>query len=150
MLPDDILGWDLGGAHLKVAHLDAEGRVLDVIQLPCPLWKGIDYLRHGVDEVLHQWGANTEQHAVTMTGELVDSFSTRTEGVRTLISVMEERLRPASIELFAGSRGFLEPCDSHKAEESIASSNWLASASFVAAPRQILLQSGTVRYWLVA
>ena len=152
MSPDDIIGWDLGGAHLKAAHLDAQGHVLKVIQLPCPLWQGVDYLRRCVDEVLNRWSTDARQHAVTMTGELVDLFSTRTEGVRTLINVMEERLRPATIELFAGSRGFLSPYDSHHAEEAIASSNWLASASFVAhhLPQALFVDIGSTTTDIVA
>lgn len=152
MSPDEILGWDLGGAHLKAAHLDVQGRVLGVIQLPCPLWRGTDYLQRSVDEVLSQWGTTTEQHAVTMTGELVDLFSTRVEGVRVLVDIMTERLSPASIELFAGSRGFLTPCASHNAEESIASSNWLASASFVAChlPQALVVDIGSTTTDIVA
>ncbi len=152
MLPDDIIGWDLGGAHLKAAHLDAQGHVLRVIQLPCPLWQGIDYLRRGVDEVLNQWSVDVRQHAVTMTGELVDLFSTRAEGVRTLVSVMEDRLWPATIELFAGSRGFLAPHDSYNAEDAIASSNWLASASFVAQhlPQALFVDIGSTTTDIVA
>lgn len=132
MLPDDIIGWDVGGAHLKAAHLNAQGEVLEVFQLPCPLWKGIDYLRHGINDIQHRLSTPPDRHAVTMTGELVDLFSTRSEGVRTLVNVMQEQLCPATIELFAGSRGFVKPDDSHNAEGLIASSNWLASASFLA------------------
>lgn len=152
MSPEDIIGWDLGGAHLKAAHLDAQGRVQGVIQLPCPLWRGVDYLQRGVDEVLSRWNAVSEQHAVTMTGELVDLFSTRTEGVRALVEVMEDRLWPASIELFAGPRGFLAPRASYNAEESIASSNWLASASFVARhlPQALFVDIGSTTTDVVA
>lgn len=132
MLPDDIIGWDVGGAHLKAAHLNAQGEVLEVFQLPCPLWQGVDHLRRGVDDILRQWSPPAGRHAVTMTGELVDLFSNRTEGVRTLINVMQEQLCPATIELFAGLRGFIKPRACHDAEDLIASSNWLASASFLA------------------
>src|SRR5436305_1575238 len=32
-----VIGWDVGGAHLKAARVE-DGRVVDVVQLPCPLW----------------------------------------------------------------------------------------------------------------
>ena len=152
MSPDDVLGWDLGGAHLKAAHLDVQGRVLGVIQLPCPLWQGVHYLQRAVDEVINQWSAVPVLHAVTMTGELVDVFSTRKQGVRALIDVMEDRLWPASIELFAGPRGFIAPRASHNAEESIASCNWLASASFVARhlPQAVFVDIGSTTTDVVA
>lgn len=132
MSPDDIIGWDVGGAHLKAARLDGQGNVLGVMQLPCPLWRGVDHLRLGLGEVLESWGEASAQHAVTMTGELVDLFRSRSEGVRALVNIMEDRLWPGSVEVFAGMRGFLTPRASRNAEDAIASSNWLASASFVA------------------
>ncbi|HHH45025.1 MAG TPA: S-layer protein [Gammaproteobacteria bacterium] len=150
--PDDIIGWDLGGAHLKAAHLDAQGYVLAAVQLPCPLWQGIYFLQRSVDEVLNRWGANPGRHAVTMTGELVDLFSSRSEGVHALVRVMEDRLWPAPVDLFAGTRGFLPATASRNAAESIASSNWLASASFVSRhlPQALLVDIGSTTTDIVA
>jgi probable H4MPT-linked C1 transfer pathway protein len=152
LLPDDIIGWDVGGAHLKAAHLNAQGEVLDVVQLPCPLWQGVDHLRRGVDDILRQWSTPPGRHAVTMTGELVDLFSSRTEGVHALVNVMQEQLHPAAIELFAGSRGFLPPRASQDAADMIASSNWLASASFVARhlPQGLFVDIGSTTTDIVA
>ena len=39
-LSKPIIGWDIGGAHLKAVLLDANGDVLNIKQLPCPLWRG--------------------------------------------------------------------------------------------------------------
>ena len=36
-----IIGWDIGGAHLKAARLEA-GRIVKVVQIASPLWEGID------------------------------------------------------------------------------------------------------------
>ena len=36
----NIVGWDIGGAHLKAALLNNKGEVLGVFQEPCPLWQG--------------------------------------------------------------------------------------------------------------
>jgi probable H4MPT-linked C1 transfer pathway protein len=132
MLPDHFVGWDLGGAHLKAAHMDAQGNVLGVLQLPCPLWQGLDTLRHGINRVIDRFECSESHHAVTMTGELVDLFSSRGEGVRTLTAIMAERLAHGTLRLFAGARGFLQPQDARSHAEAIASNNWLASATFVA------------------
>ncbi|MDH3830148.1 MAG: hypothetical protein OEV12_01570 [Gammaproteobacteria bacterium] len=152
MLPDDIIGWDVGGAHLKAAHLNAQGDVLEVFQLPCPLWQGVDQLRAAINDIQRRWSTPPDRHAVTMTGELVDLFSTRTEGVRTVIDVMQEQLCPATIELFAAARGFVKPDASHNAESLIASSNWLASASFLAhqLPQALFVDVGSTTTDIVA
>lgn len=145
MSPDHIAGWDLGGAHLKVACMDAEGYVLGSAQLPCPLWQGVDHLRRGIDLALETLEFAGERHAVTMTGELVDLFSSRREGVRTLISVMEEHLRPRTIHWYAGVHGFLNSDETVNAEHAVASSNWLAGATFVARclPRALFVDIGS-------
>ncbi len=40
-------GYDVGGAHLKVALVE-DGRVIAVEQIPCPLWQGLDRLDSGL------------------------------------------------------------------------------------------------------
>ena len=37
---DLVIGWDIGGAHVKAARIEA-GRVSDVMQWVCPLWQGM-------------------------------------------------------------------------------------------------------------
>lgn len=141
----DVMGWDLGGAHLKAAHLDDRGKVRQVIQLPCPLWLGLDHLRRSVDEVMAAVPARIRYHAVTMTGELVDLFDCRAQGVQRLASVMEEKLAPADIGFYAGCDGFLQPQAVASTAEKVSSSNWLASASFVAQciPQALFLDIGS-------
>jgi probable H4MPT-linked C1 transfer pathway protein len=72
-------------------------------------------------------------HAVTMTGELVDLFESRDDGVRQIIKAMKELLPEGKIRIFAGKEGML---DLHAVDdrhyEAIASANWLASAAFAA------------------
>ena len=34
-----FFGWDIGGAHLKVARLDQRGEVIAVRLVACPLWQ---------------------------------------------------------------------------------------------------------------
>ncbi len=128
----DIVGWDLGGAHLKAAYLDDCGKLRRVIQFPCPLWRGLDHLRQAVDAVMAAVPAGIRYHAVTMTGELVDLFDSRVQGVQRLASVMEEKLAPADIGFYAGCDGFLQAHAVAASAEKVSSNNWLASASFVA------------------
>lgn len=145
MRASHIMGWDLGGAHLKAAHIDGRGRVRQVIQLPCPLWQGLDRLQAAADQALAAVPRGIAYHAITMTGELVDLFDSRAEGVQRLVAVMEEKLAPAAMGFYAGHAGFLDPHVAADTTEKIASSNWLASASFVAlhVPQTLFLDIGS-------
>jgi probable H4MPT-linked C1 transfer pathway protein len=68
-----------------------------------------------------------------MTGELVDLFANRDDGVKQIIQTMIELLPESEILIFAGQEGFLEPTQIESGHcLSIASANWLASASFAA------------------
>src|SRR2546423_414578 len=42
------VGWDIGGAHVKVAALAARGRAVAALQGPCALWRGLEQLEGGV------------------------------------------------------------------------------------------------------
>lgn len=126
-----LAGWDLGGAHLKAARVAVDGTVEDVIQIPCPLWQGPEHLEKGVDDVLARFGP-VERHAVTMTGELVDFFDNRTEGVAAIVDAVAGRLAGADVRIYAGRKGFLSPGEAGEWPLEIASANWLASASYTA------------------
>lgn len=128
MRPDYIVGWDIGGAHVK-ASVFRDNCLVNVIQLPCPLWRGITFLEDIVDKVLSQIAAKKACHAVTMTGEMVDFFQGRDEGVRQILTILHAKIDAKHLYVFAGREGLL--CfdnlnSSHYAH--IASANWLASA----------------------
>ena len=81
-----MLGWDLGGAHLKAARVE-NGRVTDAVQIPCPLWQGLPHLDAAMTKALSRLGPS-RRHAVTMTGEMADIFPSREEGVRALTAIL--------------------------------------------------------------
>jgi (4-(4-[2-(gamma-L-glutamylamino)ethyl]phenoxymethyl)furan-2-yl)methanamine synthase len=129
----NVMGWDIGGAHLKAAIIQPSSEVLAVYQRPCQLWKGIDKLHEAVLEILRQSTLPISQHVITMTGELVDLFEGRDEGVRHILAAMSRFLPNAEVLVYAGKDGFLrmnEITPNHY--PNIASANWLASASWAA------------------
>lgn len=131
-----IIGWDIGGAHVKAALLDEAGRVLQVIQEPCPLWKGLSHLEAAIDAIMQQWPHASLQHAVTMTGELVDCFVSREQGVSAIIGTLRNQLNTDKLGIFAGQRFIAADKVTPADTMAIASANWLASAQFAAKRRQ--------------
>ena len=73
------IGWDIGGAHLKAVLLDESGAVLQALQLPCTLWRGLNHLESAINDALRTniHADSGACHAITMTGELVDLFQNR-------------------------------------------------------------------------
>lgn len=126
-----VIGWDIGGAHLKLARVE-DGRVVDVRQLPCPLWLGLDRLRGSIGDGLAGW-PNAAAHAVTMTGELADLFSNRAEGVLGLLQTVEERIGAARLAVYASDGTFLTTGGAKAEPERVASANWHAGARLAAA-----------------
>lgn len=125
-----IMGWDIGGAHVKAALLNMQGEVVEVALLACPLWKGMQYLHQAVQSVLSRFPRGEYRHAVTMTGELVDFFDSREQGVNAIVQAMQDELAGSELLIYAGLRGFLAPQRlSDRDCNDIASMNWLASAS---------------------
>jgi probable H4MPT-linked C1 transfer pathway protein len=126
-----MLGWDIGGAHLKAALVDSDGHALQVIQVACPLWLGLHELNIAVGKIQDKLSHVPEHHAVTMTGELADIFPDRESGVRQISEVMNDVLH-CTPRYFAGKYGLIEAKAVHQHLKDVASANWLASASFVA------------------
>lgn len=128
-----IVGWDIGGAHVKAAVLESNDIISNVFQHPCPLWKGIEYLNQAVKQIMSEISVEYSLHAITMTGELVDLFESRDHGVKKIIAAMQAALVDGDLFIYAGANGFLTPSQVEiQHYDSIASANWLASASLAA------------------
>lgn len=131
MPADAVIGWDVGGAHLKGARLDPTGKVTQVVQLPCPLWQGLSHLEQGIDRALTVLGS-VSQHAITMTGEMVDLFPDRQAGVTQVMKTIKARISQATLRYYAGAAGLVGEELASSAIDQIASANWRASAELVA------------------
>lgn len=130
-----IIGWDIGGAHIKAALLNNKGDIIALTQYACPLWRGISQLEQAIPIILRQFNnpIPASIHAITMTGELVDCFTDRHDGVAQIIHAMKTLLASTELFFFTANSGlFAEPIITPEHYSAIASANWLASATFTA------------------
>lgn len=127
---DVIVGWDVGGAHLKAARVES-GRVVTAVQVAAPLRFGLDRMIEAFAEARAAIGP-ADEHAVTMTGELADTFARREEGVAQLTALAVRALAPEAVRLYAGPAGFVAPARAGELAGRIASANWHATATLVA------------------
>ena len=125
-----VIGWDIGGAHLKAARAEG-GRILDAVQVPSPLRLGIERVAKAFDEARATIGS-APRHVVTMTAELADTFTSRREGVERLALMAAQQFVGNDVLLYGGRAGFISPESAGKYVDDIASANWHASASLVA------------------
>lgn len=127
-----FIGWDIGGAHVKVALIHQQ-KIQLVLQEPCSLWQGLDKLELALKNLFSQLPSDKKQHhALTMTGELVDLFSSRNEGVKQIIQTVTRFLNN-DVQIFCGKLGLLPVSQiTPNYYEMIASANWLASATLAA------------------
>ena len=149
----DIVGWDIGGAHLK-ACLRRGGEIVDVAQWACPLWQGLEQLDTALDAATTRWpGLPLARHAVTMTGEMADLFANHEEGVRRIAAQLLRRWPAERVRFYAGDAGW---CDGDAVAATwphIASANWLATARHVAAAQGgdgVLVDIGSTTTDLIA
>jgi (4-(4-[2-(gamma-L-glutamylamino)ethyl]phenoxymethyl)furan-2-yl)methanamine synthase len=125
-----VIGWDIGGAHVKAA-VWRDGAVVDAAQWPCPLWQGMDRLEAVLSLARDRWPAlDAQSHAVTMTGEMVDLFDHREDGVQRIAALLDGTL--PSPHFFAGDAAWPTARDAGALWERIASANWLATAQHAA------------------
>ena len=133
----EVFGWDIGGAHVKACR-SQRGEVIEVVQWGCPLWQGMDQLAAVIEAAHARWPSlGAAQHAVTMTGEMVDLFANREDGVRRIAAELAQRLlmgssTPDAVHFYAGDSGWCASAEVATHWEAIASANWLATARHAA------------------
>jgi probable H4MPT-linked C1 transfer pathway protein len=125
-----VVGWDIGGAHLKAARSE-NGRIVAAVQLASPLRLGLNAVTDAFAQAMTRMGT-ADRHAVTMTGELADTFASRRDGVEQLSTLAVRALAPAPVMLYAGRAGFISPDAAARHAEDVASANWHASAMLAA------------------
>jgi (4-(4-[2-(gamma-L-glutamylamino)ethyl]phenoxymethyl)furan-2-yl)methanamine synthase len=132
-----VIGWDIGGAHLKGARAE-NGRIVDAVQVASPLRHGIEALDRAFAQAKPKLGS-ADRHVCTMTGELADSFACRAEGVAQLAAAAVRALEPEPLALYAGRAGWVAPQAAHRHVEDIASANWHATAALIAKRKNFAL-----------
>ncbi len=145
MTAETYTAWDIGGAHLKVATVGADGSILAVEQQICQLWKGLEQLTGAMTQMAEKACRVSTRHAITMTGELSDIFPDRHTGVEAIIATVENQLAVESLQVFAGVNGLLDLEQARLQTDKVASANWLATAQYVAScvPDALLVDMGS-------
>ena len=129
---NNVCGWDIGGAQLKIAQVNNLKSVVNVMQVECPLWLGTNELREAISRIDQELNLNQSMHVITMTGELVDNFKNRKEGVASIVEGVSCVVNENTVEYFSGKKGLVPPEQAVNEYKLIASANWLASATFIA------------------
>ena len=150
-MPNRIIGWDIGGAHLKAARVTAAGVVEAVIQVPCALWRGLDELSQAL-EIATQHVGESERHAVTMTGEMVDLFPDRKTGVVEIARFFVAQFHKKKVNFYCGDRHFVDVDAASFHALAIASANWRASVEFVSSkiPQCVFVDVGSTTTDIIA
>ena len=123
-----VIGWDIGGVHLKAVRAE-NGRIVKAAQYASPLRNGTDLLRKALAQARAELGS-ADRNVITMTGELADTFPTRSEGVEHLVVLAESEL--GAVLIYAGRAGYVRAENASAHVTDIASANWHACATLIA------------------
>ncbi|MCI0335591.1 MAG: H4MPT-linked C1 transfer pathway protein [Planctomycetes bacterium] len=118
------LGLDIGGANLKAA--DGRGWARSV---PFPLWREPERLSAALAALIDSAPA-ADRVAITMTGELCDSFRTKVEGVRHILAAMQQAAAGRQVLVYLVDGRLVTVERAHEAPLLAAASNWHALARF--------------------
>src|SRR5579885_1827435 len=119
-----VVGWDIGGVHLKAARAEMQ-----------PLERAFAQARADMGQADH--------NVITMTGELADTFSSRKEGVERLTALAKSEL--GAISVYAGRAGYVQAAKpvSHAAYTSSANVHACASLMARKCPDALLIDMGS-------
>jgi probable H4MPT-linked C1 transfer pathway protein len=140
-----ILGWDVGGANLKLARLEGGGLdALRVVERPFALWREPSRLPEELRSAAASLGA-ADRMAVTMTAELADCFATKREGVAFVLEAFARAFPGVRPRVYGVDGRFMSVEAARRRPLRAAASNWMASAAFLAPsfPDALLLDVGS-------
>jgi probable H4MPT-linked C1 transfer pathway protein len=118
------LGLDIGGANLKAA--DGRGWARSV---QFPLWRDPGGLASALGELIASAPA-VDRVAVTMTGELCDSFRTKADGVRHILAASQQAADQRDVRVYLIDGRLVTVHEACESPHLAAASNWHALARF--------------------
>ncbi len=123
-----FLGIDIGGANTKIASSD--GSFVDSFY--APLWRDRRRVYHLLRRLSIDIDGDIEGVGVVMTGELCDCFRTKREGVLAIRDMVSESVISTEPQFFDCNCNFRHGEAVEREPLDFASTNWLASAKFIA------------------
>jgi probable H4MPT-linked C1 transfer pathway protein len=120
MALNDTIGIDIGGANTKVASASGEARSIYL-----PLWRNND-LTSELRRIRGEF--QPKRVGIVITGELVDAFKSKKEGICSISSSVESVFTKP---YYLNVRGQFARHISEKETSLYAASNWMASATFI-------------------
>jgi len=143
--PSRVLGWDVGGAYVKAASVEASTghRTVRTASRPFEIWRD----KHALPDVLRALAAelpSPESVAVTMTAELSDVFRTKREGVGFVLDAVDA-VSQAPVRVFTTAGEFVDGATARAHPIDAAASNWVATAMLVGqfVPDALLVDIGS-------
>lgn len=121
-MPPTVLGFDIGGAHIKVAHTDGTA-----MQRPFALWKQPRRLTAELT-ALRRMAPLHDLIAVTMTGELCDCYVTKRDGVHAILRAVQRMSGDVPVKVWTTHGRFVTPAEAKHEWLAVAAANWLATA----------------------
>jgi probable H4MPT-linked C1 transfer pathway protein len=139
-----ILGWDVGGANLKVARIEHVDSDAQVVERPFALWRDPKRLPSMLAETADTLG-RTDLMAVTMTAELADCFVTKRDGVACVLEAFRTAFPDVDAWVYGVDGRFRLPAAARRVPRQVAAANWRASAALVAriAPNALFIDVGS-------
>lgn len=128
MMPDARKGLalDVGGANLKAVHEDGQA-----VSVPFEVWKHPEDLAQAIARMADSLPLAAHV-VVTMTAELCDCYSSKADGVRTIVDAVVRALPGLEIEVWCIDRKFHSPEEVRERPFLAAAANWLALAEVCA------------------
>ena len=131
-----VLGFDIGGANTKAAYLQTQNGKLKNARLAVkyfPIWKNPQNLTDTLLALKKQLAAlELDGLGVTMTAELSDVYQTKREGVRNILSIVQQAF-PKFTTYVLNSDAELESVSyAEKQPLGVAAANWAATGWLVA------------------
>lgn len=132
----DVLGYDIGGANVKAVFMSKEKGKLQEVKIAAkyfPIWKKPQELRQILQTLKKELDVKKlDGLAVTMTAELSDAYQTKREGVKHILSCVEDAFPGIPIYVLNYSAELLSLATALEEPLSVAAANWCATGWLVA------------------
>ena len=132
----NVLGYDVGGANTKAAFIRMQKGKLQDIQVAVeyfPIWREPEKLTDVLLKLKGQLGVNRlDGLGVTMTAELSDAYTTKREGVHSILACVKKAFPDVPLYVLNTDAKLVPFSTAEKEPLGVAAANWAATGWLVA------------------
>ena len=136
MIKEILLGWDIGGANIKVCVFNSDKKIIQMHKKNLNIWNDFSDINFFFNTVLNLYKDYDIKSFITITAESCDNFKDRNEGIISILSECDKNIVGKKY-YYTNKNIYVDYKEAVNDTSKLFSTNWILTSNFLNASNKI-------------